>query len=113
MARHLYTLVFCILFAAAAVSAQDVTPTPTPTLTPVPTPTPVANPTPVAVLPPVNDSQGVRPEDIKGVPPIAPNYRAENRALPDLGRVGVDMTNQHPMTLRDALSMALENNNDI
>jgi HAE1 family hydrophobic/amphiphilic exporter-1 len=112
MARHLYTLIFCIFFAAAAVSAQDVTPTPTPTLTPVPTPTPVANPTPVTVLPPVSDSQGVRPEDIK-VPAVAPNYRAENRTLPDLGRVGVDATNQHPMTLRDALTMALESNNDI
>jgi HAE1 family hydrophobic/amphiphilic exporter-1 len=47
------------------------------------------------------------------VPAVAPNYRAENRTLPDLGRVGVDATNQHPMTLRDALTMALESNNDI
>ena len=33
--------------------------------------------------------------------------------LPDLGRVGVDMTEQKPLTLNEAIAMALENNKDI
>jgi HAE1 family hydrophobic/amphiphilic exporter-1 len=32
---------------------------------------------------------------------------------PDLGRVGVDVNRQRPLSLRDALSLALENNKDI
>jgi HAE1 family hydrophobic/amphiphilic exporter-1 len=33
--------------------------------------------------------------------------------LPELNRVGVDMNQQHPLSLRDALSLALANNKDI
>ncbi|MDQ3088796.1 MAG: TolC family protein, partial [Acidobacteriota bacterium] len=33
--------------------------------------------------------------------------------LPELGRVGVDMMNQKPLTLREAIVLALENNKDI
>jgi len=47
------------------------------------------------------------------VPPIAPDYRGEQKPLPELKRVGVDMSRQHPLSLRDALSLALENNKDI
>src|SRR5262245_19773586 len=47
------------------------------------------------------------------VPPIAPNYRSDLKTLPELGRVGVDTTRQLPLTLREALAMALENNKDI
>ncbi|HEX6284389.1 MAG TPA: efflux RND transporter permease subunit, partial [Pyrinomonadaceae bacterium] len=47
------------------------------------------------------------------VPPVAPDFRAEQKPLPDLNRVGVDMNRQHPLTLRDAISLALENNKDI
>jgi HAE1 family hydrophobic/amphiphilic exporter-1 len=47
------------------------------------------------------------------VPRIAPDYRAEQKPLPELGRVGVDMNRQQPMSLRDALALALENNKDI
>jgi Outer membrane efflux protein len=47
------------------------------------------------------------------VPKIAPHYRGQQKPLPELGRVGVDMTRQHPLSLRDALAMALENNKDI
>lgn len=67
-----------------------------------PTPTPV-----------VDDKQQVAPEDLKGVPPIAPGYRSDDRALPDLGRVGVDMLDQRSLTLNEAITLALENNNDI
>ncbi len=47
------------------------------------------------------------------VPSIAPDFRAPSKPLPELNRVGVDMNQQRPLSLRDALSMALENNKDI
>src|SRR5262245_4562133 len=48
------------------------------------------------------------------VPPVAPNYRGvQTQLLPELGRVGVDMEQQQPLALRDALKLALENNKDI
>ncbi len=69
--------------------------------TPTPSPTPAVG------------KQDVQPEELKGVPAIAPNYRSEDRSLPDLGRVGVDMTDQQSLTLADAITKALENNKDI
>ena len=53
------------------------------------------------------------PDKLQGVPAIAPNYSSNDRALPDLGRVGVDMTDQRSLTLNDAITLALENNKDI
>ena len=47
------------------------------------------------------------------VPDVAPDYRGQQKPLPELKRVGVDMGQQHPLSLRDALSMALDNNKDI
>ncbi len=47
------------------------------------------------------------------VPAIAPDYRAEQKPLPELGRVGVDMEKQRPLSLHEALALALENNKDI
>jgi len=47
------------------------------------------------------------------IPAIAPEYRAEQKPLPELGRVGVDMNRQKPLPLSEALSMALANNKDI
>lgn len=47
------------------------------------------------------------------VPPIAPDFRATQRPLPELGRVGVDMNRQQPLSVREALALALENNKDI
>src|SRR5215210_3775755 len=72
------------LGASSVVSAQQ----------PVPSPTPTA----VEQLP---------------VPKIAPDFRAPQKPLPELNRVGVDMNRQRPLALREALSMALENNKDI
>ncbi len=46
-------------------------------------------------------------------PPIAPNFQAPIRPLPSAERVGVDITNQLPMTLEQAIEMALQNSNDI
>ena len=47
------------------------------------------------------------------VPAIAPDFEAAQKPLPELKRVGVDMNQQHPLSLREALAMALENNKDI
>ena len=69
-----------------------------------------ATPTPSAIT---SDTQNVTPENIKGVPDIAPKYRSDDRDLPDLGRVGVDMTQQKTLTLREAIELALDNNRDI
>jgi HAE1 family hydrophobic/amphiphilic exporter-1 len=77
--------------SAAEIKAQDATPTPTP----------------------VDDKQNVQPEKIEGVPQIAPNYESEDRTLPELGIVGVDLMQQKPLSLKDAIVMALENNKDI
>lgn len=68
----------------------------------VPTPTPAQQPAPT-----------IAPEKLQGVPSIAPDYKSDNRNLPDLGRVGVNMLDQRTLTLEEAISMALENNNDI
>ena len=38
---------------------------------------------------------------------------AQQKPLPEMSRVGVDVDRQQPLSLRDALSMALENNKDI
>lgn len=84
--RRIFTVV-CSLFLAASFSAahaQQTEPTPAP------------------------------PKDMQlQVPAVAPNYRADQRPLPELGRVGVDAGLQHPMSIQDALALALENNKDI
>lgn len=105
MYRQFYLFLFLTVAACGSVArAQDASPTPTPsrTLTPAPTP---------AVV--VNDVQQNPPVEIKGVPSIAPNYRSDDRTQPDLGRVGVDMTQQKALSLKEAIELALENNKDI
>ena len=47
------------------------------------------------------------------VTPIAPDFHPEQKPLPELGRVGVELDRQQPLSLRQALSLALENNKDI
>ena len=79
-----------LLAFGTAARAQQPTPTPTP-----------------------SDTQTVAPENLQGVPAIAPNYRSDDRSLPDLGRVGVDMTRQKSLTLRETIELALSNNRDI
>lgn len=100
MKRQLYLLTFglFILLAGSSVQAQETVPTPTPTPT---------------VEKQVDDKQDVQPENLQGVPAIAPNYQKNDTSLPDLGRVGVDMTEQKTLTLREAITLALENNKDI
>jgi HAE1 family hydrophobic/amphiphilic exporter-1 len=100
MKKHLFLFFITLLFSSICLG-QDTTPTPTPSVTPTPE---VKN---------VDDKQEVAPENLKGVPPIAPKYQSDDRSLPDLGRVGVDMLEQKPLSLNDAIKMALENNKDI
>jgi HAE1 family hydrophobic/amphiphilic exporter-1 len=47
------------------------------------------------------------------VPTIAPDFKAPQKPLPELRRVGIEPNQQRPLSLREALSMALENNKDI
>lgn len=47
------------------------------------------------------------------VAPVAPGYENRDLSLPEIGRVGVDLTEQKTLTLEDAIVMALENNLDI
>ena len=96
--RSYTALIIALFLSAAGVFAQDPTPSPTPT----PAATPV-----------VDDTQNVQPDQLQGVPAIAPNYRSDDKSQPDLGRVGVDMTDQQPLTLAEAITRALENNKDI
>ena len=91
---YLISIFTAILLVSLPLAAQTPTPTPTP-------------------IPPADDTQNVSPDKLKGVPEVAPGYRFDDRTQPDLGRVGVDMTEQKPMTLRDTLQLALENNKDI
>src|SRR5713226_7666401 len=47
-------------------------------------------------------------------PPVADGFRANaSKPLPALSRVGVDTNEQRPLTLREAIAMALRNNKDI
>ena len=85
--EKLFTTIFIIILTSLAIAAQ--VPTTSPTLA---------------------DAAVELPTD---VPPIAPNFEGEIRALPSFERVGVDNSNQLPLTLDQAIEMALQNNNDI
>ena len=59
-------------------------------------------------------NSGVAPADLPDdPPPIAPNFEAPARPLPSAERVGVDVSDQLPLSLQDAITLALQNNNDI
>ncbi|HXG85111.1 MAG TPA: TolC family protein [Pyrinomonadaceae bacterium] len=62
----------------------------------------------------IGTSGGIAPAQLPDdPPPIAPNFEAPMRPLPTAERVGVDVANQLPMTLQEAITLALQNNNDI
>lgn len=92
MKKHLFFAIILAIFLNFSTWGQDPTPTATPT---------------------VEDKQNVKPENLQGVPQIAPKYQSDDKKLPDLGRVGVDMLEQKSLALRDAIKLALENNKDI
>lgn len=90
--KSLFGLAIIFLsLSVAEIKAQDAVPTPTP----------------------ANDEQKVQPENLKGVPQIAPEYKSDERSLPDIGLIGVDLMQQKPLTLKEAIVLALENNKDI
>ncbi len=74
MTKQLF-FILAILFVTGSGLAQDATPTTPP-------------------MPKVTDTQNVKPENLQGVPAIAPKYQSDDKKLPDLGRVGVDMLNK-------------------
>jgi outer membrane protein TolC len=62
----------------------------------------------------VGVAPGIAPAELPAdPPPIAPNFEAPARPLPAADRVGVDVANQTPITLNEAIVFALQNNNDI
>jgi HAE1 family hydrophobic/amphiphilic exporter-1 len=57
---------------------------------------------------------GPAPSDVQlQVPAVAPDFRAAEGPFPVLDRVGVDMSEQRPLTMREAIELALANNKDI
>ncbi|MCA1637993.1 MAG: TolC family protein [Acidobacteria bacterium] len=59
-------------------------------------------------------TSGVAPAQLPDdPPPIAPNFEAPLRPLPSVERVGVNVADQLPLSLQDAITLALQNNNDI
>ncbi|HEY0404514.1 MAG TPA: TolC family protein [Pyrinomonadaceae bacterium] len=62
----------------------------------------------------VGTTGGIAPAELPTEPPpVAPNFEAPARPLPSAERVGVDVANQMPLTLNEAIALALSNNNDI
>jgi outer membrane protein TolC len=62
----------------------------------------------------VGTSGGIAPAELPTEPPpVAPNFEAPSRPLPSAERVGVDVADQLPLTLNEAIALALQNNNDI
>jgi outer membrane protein len=54
------------------------------------------------------------PEGLQlNVPQVAPGFKAQEGPFPTLERVGVDMAQQRPLTVREAIELALANNKDI
>src|SRR5438552_11810286 len=63
--------------------------------------------------PPQSPTPSPSSQEIK-TPAIAVDYRADTKSpMPSLTRVGVDTNDQQPMSLREAIAMALQNNKDI
>lgn len=77
----------------------------------------IANPSTVIPTSPtqnVGTSGGISPAVLPDdPPPIAPDFQAPVRPLPSADRIGVDNANQLPMTLEEAIELALQNSNDI
>src|SRR6266446_2224207 len=52
------------------------------------------------------------PQELQ-MPAVATDFRPTQKPLPELTRVGVDMDLQRPLSMREALALALANNKDI
>ena len=135
MVKIFYSLILVIVLGGATIYAQNPQATPPPAQptqpqTQPPTQQPptqpqnqpqapagqVTNPNTIPQTPTQNlgATGGVAPAVLPDEPPpVAPNYSAPARPLPDANRVGVDIANQLPMTLEEAITLALKNNNNI
>jgi len=101
---RLGALILCGMMALCADARGQNPPPPSATPLPAPTQQPGQN---IGVSP-------IAPAELPAdPPPIAPNYEAPSRPLPSAERVGVDVSNQLPLTLNDAIRMALKFSNDI
>jgi HAE1 family hydrophobic/amphiphilic exporter-1 len=68
----------------------------------------------VAQTPAKSPTPAVSAQQTMKVPAIAVDYKADTRSpLPSLTRVGVDTNDQQPLSLRDTIALALQNNKDI
>ncbi len=96
-------------------NGQPTQPTQTQTQTQTQTTT-TANPA-VTTTQPTNNvgtSGGIAPAVLPDdPPPVAPNFEAPLRPLPSAERIGVDVADQLPLSLQEAITLALQNNNDI
>jgi HAE1 family hydrophobic/amphiphilic exporter-1 len=89
MRKHLYLFIFILfLLSFVETKAQDATPSPTP-------------------------AAERKAENLQNVPPVATEFQSDDKTLPDLGLVGVDMMRQKPLSSKEAIVMALESNKDI
>ncbi len=79
-----------------------------------PAATPEVQPTAPVVQPSPTPPPGIPAAELPAEPPpVAPDFKAPVRPLPSSDRIGVDVSNQMPLSLDDAIEMALQNNNDI
>jgi outer membrane protein TolC len=74
---------------------------------------PAVQPTPVPQRPGPESVPSAAPNQLPAVPAVAPNFRARTGPFPELNRVGVDMAEQRPISIREAIGMALANNKEI
>ncbi len=80
MNRRLFTIFAILFFSGAAAQAQDSTPTPSPSPSPIVSPTPEVSPSPMP-----EGVQNVQPENLQGVPTIAPNYQQNDLTFARFG----------------------------
>ncbi len=139
MLRKAVFILFSIFFTGFAVAAQNPQATPPPAQpteepptqqtqnptqqnpaqpqTPGVTPSgQIANPNTVIQQTPTQSvgTSGIAPAVLPDdPPPVAPDFQAPIRPLPSAERVGVDLMNQLPLTLEEAIERALQNNNNI
>ncbi|HYO90173.1 MAG TPA: TolC family protein, partial [Pyrinomonadaceae bacterium] len=74
---------------------------------------PVVQPPPAQQQPGRESVPAAAPNQLPSVPVVAPGFRASTGPFPELSRVGVDMAEQRPISIREAIAMALANNKDI
>lgn len=114
----------CLVFVAPSARAQNPLPSPqtSPTRQQAPQQTSPGvrgdgNSQPAAPRTPgqmIGVAPGIAPAELPDEPPpIAPNFEAPSRPLPSAERVGVNVSDQVPLSLNDAIRMALRDSNDI